>query len=215
MRCCSSVILMSCWLNFCIGNFDIWCRQQIILCHDITYYIHLYTCCIYSHTPALFSVSMLLFFNNNFLMDQVHQCAASWRLLISEYRNKRANFSYWIDTLLILKKINRENAISCGRNHLSGLFCDLKPKSCLLSKITKLNNDGILCGTITFPLHIAQQNKVVLSAVILFHTVFNMNHFVWLADGKLISKTGSCLNMYKTGPKTWKWRFSVPTVAFK
>lgn len=57
-------------------------------------------------------------------MAQVHQRAANWRLLISEYRNKRVNFSYWIDK----NKINIENAISCGINHLSGLFRDLKPK---------------------------------------------------------------------------------------
>lgn len=57
-------------------------------------------------------------------MAQVHQCVANWRLLLSEYRNKRVNFSYWIDK----NKINIENAISCVRNHLSGLFCDLKPK---------------------------------------------------------------------------------------
>lgn len=37
----------------------------------------------------------------------------------------------------------------------------------------------ILCCTMMY--------YVVFSSVILFHIIFNMNHSIWLADGKLIS----------------------------
>lgn len=58
-------------------------------------------------------------------------------------------------------------------------FLFYRPISFFLSCFISVWYHTILCCTMMY--------YVVLCSVILFHTIFNMNHFIWLADGKLSS----------------------------